>query len=219
MARTPLLTGFVTALAMLVALSSARVSAASELSAALAATPDPARGEQLYRTCAACHGDDGGGVADGTVPAIGGMPPALVMRQLVNFRSERRNDIRMQHFADASHLGSAQEIADVAAWISTLVRRTPAGIGDGQSLQIGARAYFRACQGCHGALGRATRDGLMPGLAGQHQGYLERQLRDTAAGTRPSMTATHRGPLSQLSDAELLGLTDYLSRMVVAPAR
>jgi cytochrome c553 len=59
----------------------------------------------------------------------------------------------------------------------------------------------------------------MPGLAGQHQGYLERQLRDAAAGRRPSMTATHRGPLRGLSDAELAGLTDYLSRMVAVPAR
>ncbi len=208
-----------TVLAVVAAASASRAAAASELSAALAATPDAARGEQIYRTCAACHGEDGGGVADGTVPAIGGMPSALVMRQLVNFRSERRSDIRMEHFADARHLGSAQEIADVAAWTASLVRRTPAGIGDGQSLQIGARAYFRGCQGCHGALGRATRDGVMPGLAGQHQGYLERQLRDAAAGRRPSMTATHRGPLRGLSDAELAGLTDYLSRMVAVPAR
>jgi cytochrome c553 len=141
------------------------------------------------------------------------------MRQLVNFRSERRSDIRMEHFADASHLGSAQEIADVAVWISALVRRTPAGIGDGQSLQVGARAFLRACQGCHGALGRATQDGVMPGLAGQHQGYLERQLLDAAAGRRPSMTATHRAPLRGLSDAELAGLTDYLSRMMPVPAR
>lgn len=185
----------------------------AELSRAMAASADPARGEQLYRTCAACHGDDGGGVADGSVPAIGGMPRALVMRQLVNFRNERRNDIRMEHFADATHLPSAQEIADVAAYVERLVRRTPVAIGDGRSLQAGARAYFRACQGCHGALGRATRDGVMPALAGQHQAYLERQLRDAAAGRRPSMNASHGVALRGLSDAELAGITDYLSRL------
>lgn len=192
---------------------------ASELTDALAATPDVARGEQLYRTCAACHGEDGGGVVDGTVPAIGGMPAPLVMRQLVNFRREQRNDIRMEHFADANHLGSAQQIADVSTWIAALTRRTPAGIGDGQALQVGARAYFRACQACHGALGRATSDGVMPGLAGQHQGYLERQMRDAAAGRRPSMTATHRAPLRGLSDEEVRGIADYLSRMAPAPLR
>ena len=187
--------------------------AASELSQALAAAPDPARGEQLYRTCAACHGEEGGGVADGTVPAIGGMPARLVMRQLVNFRREQRMDVRMEHFADARHLGSPQAIADVAGYIAGLRRSTPAGIGDGADLQAGARAFLRSCQGCHGALGRASGDGTMPGLAGQHAAYLERQLRDAAAGRRPSMNATHRGLVRAFTESELRGVADYLSRM------
>jgi cytochrome c553 len=187
--------------------------AASELATALAAKPERDRGEQIYRTCAACHGEDGAGVADGTVPAIGGMPAALIVRQLVNFRHERRSDIRMEHFADATHLPSAQDLADVAAYVGQLRRRTPGTIGDGRSLQVGTRAYFRACQGCHGALGRATPDGVMPGLAGQHQAYLERQLRDAAAGRRPSMNASHRIALQGLSEDELRGITDYLSRL------
>jgi cytochrome c553 len=53
----------------------------------------------------------------------------------------------------------------------------------------------------------------MPGLAGQHQAYLERQLRDAAAGRRPSMNASHRIALQGLSEDELRGITDYLSRL------
>jgi cytochrome c553 len=213
MAESSLLNRGALVLLALLASAAGTVRGASELADALAAKPDAARGEQIYRTCAACHGDDGGGVADGTVPAIGGMPAALVVRQLVNFRHERRSDIRMEHFADATHLPSAQDLADVAAYVGQLRRRMPGTIGDGQSLQVGARAYFRACQGCHGALGRATRDGVMPGLAGQHQAYLERQLRDAAAGRRPSMNATHRVALQGLGDDELRGIADYLSRL------
>jgi len=211
MVGSTLLQGCALALLVPLAATSGVANAASELVQALASKPDVTRGAELYRTCAACHGDDGGGVADGSVPA------ALVVRQLVNFRHERRSDIRMEHFADATHLPSAQELADVAAYVGQLERRTPATIGDGRSLQAGARAYFRACQGCHGALGRATRDGVMPGLAGQHQAYLERQLRDAAAGRRPSMNATHGVALRGISEAELLGMTDYLSRMAPAP--
>ena len=213
MAGSSLLHRCVLALVVLLAAKPVAAGAASELTAALAAKPDADRGAQIYRTCAACHGEEGGGVADGTVPAIGGVPAALVVRQLVNFRHERRSDIRMEHFADATHLPSAQDLADVAAYVAQLRRRTPAMIGDGQSLQAGTRAYFRACQGCHGALGRATRDGVMPGLAGQHQAYLERQLRDAAAGRRPSMNASHAVALQRLSDDELRGITDYLSRL------
>jgi cytochrome c oxidase subunit 2 len=213
MAGSSLLNRAAPLLLVLLACAAGTARAASELALALAAKPDAARGEQLYRTCAACHGEDGGGVADGTVPAIGGMPAALVVRQLVNFRHERRSDIRMEHFADATHLPSAQDLADVAAYVGELRRRTPGAIGDGRSLQVGTRAYFRACQACHGALGRASRDGVMPGLAGQHQPYLERQLRDAAAGRRPSMNATHRVALQGLGEDELRGITDYLSRL------
>ncbi len=188
--------------------------ATAELAAARAATPDLVRGEELYRTCAACHGEDGGGVPDGTIPAISGQPAAVLMRQLVGFRSEQRSDIRMEHFADRTHLASAQQIADVAAWIATLQRITPAGIGDGASLVAGSRAFLRACQDCHGALGRPSADGALPALAGQHAGYLERQLRDAAAGRRPNMNATHRAPVRSLSEAEILGVADYLSRML-----
>ena len=42
----------------------------AELKAALAARPDAARGAALYGTCAACHGSDGGGVADGSIPVF-----------------------------------------------------------------------------------------------------------------------------------------------------
>lgn len=188
--------------------------AASELAAAMAAKPDPVSGEELYRTCAACHGEDGGGVPDGSIPAISGQPTAVLMRQLVGFRSEQRSDIRMEHFADRSHLASAQQLADVASWIAALRRTTPAGIGDGAGLAAGSRAFLRSCQGCHGALGRASADGALPALAGQHAGYLERQLRDAAAGRRPNMNATHRAPMRGLSEAEIRGVADYLSRML-----
>jgi len=201
-------------LAGMLALLAQSAQAASELAAARAATPDLVRGEELYRTCAACHGEDGGGVPDGTIPAISGQPAAVLMRQLVGFRSEQRSDIRMEHFADRTHLASAQQIADVAAWIASLRRITPAGIGDGTALAAGSRAFLRVCEDCHGALGRSSTDGALPALAGQHAGYLERQLRDAAAGRRPNMNATHRAPLKSLSEAEIRGVADYLSRML-----
>ena len=59
-----------------------------------------ADGTALYATCAACHGKDGSGLRDGTVPAIGGQPAAVILRALEDFRAGRRRDLRMQHFAD-----------------------------------------------------------------------------------------------------------------------
>lgn len=195
------------------ALAAVAAGAAGELQAALAATPDAARGATLYGTCAACHGPQGGGVSDGTIPAIAGQPQRVIVKQLADFRRSQRLDIRMEHFADRRHLEGAQDIADVAAHVAALPRAVQAGIGNGASLAEGTRAWFAGCADCHGATGKADPGELVPRLAGQHAAYLERQLLDTAASRRPNMTAEHRRPLQRLSAAEIAGIADYLSRL------
>ncbi len=199
--------------AMAPALAAVAAGAAGELQAALAASPDAARGATLYGTCAACHGPRGGGVSDGTIPAIAGQPQRVIVKQLADFRRSQRLDIRMEHFADRRHLEGAQDIADVAAHVAALARPVQAGIGSGAALAEGTRAWFAACADCHGATGKADPAELVPRLAGQHAAYLERQLLDTVAGRRPNMTRVHRRPLQRLSAAEIAGIADYLSRL------
>ncbi len=185
----------------------------AELKAALAATPDAARGAVLYRTCAACHGPDGGGVADGSIPAIAGQSQRVLVKQLADFRRNARLDVRMEHFADRRHLEGAQDIADVAAFAASLKREVAPGNGNGAALDAGSRAWVGSCAGCHGATGRAREAMMVPRLAGQHAGYLERQLLDAAAGRRPNMSAVHRGLLRGMQPAQVAGIADYLSRM------
>jgi cytochrome c553 len=188
---------------------------ARELQSALAATPDAARGASLYGTCAACHGPRGAGVADGTIPAIAGQPQRVLVKQLADFRHSRRMDVRMEHFADRRHLEGAQDVADVAAYVAALPRVAPAavGLGDGASLDAGTRAWFAGCAGCHGATGKADAAGFVPRLAGQHAAYLERQLLDAADGRRPNMDRDHRRALKGLSEPQISGIADYLSRL------
>ncbi len=195
------------------AVAAAATADSGELQAALAARPDAGRGESLYGTCAACHGPDGGGVADGTIPVIAGQPQRVVVKQLADFRRNQRLDIRMEHFADRRHLEGAQDLADVAAYVAGLQRRTPTGIGNGQAVDQGARAWFGACAGCHGATGKADAQRQLPRLAGQHAAYLERQILDTAAGRRPNMNDTHRRLFRALSPAQVAGMADYLARL------
>jgi cytochrome c553 len=194
-------------------LTAVAANAVGELQAALAASPDAARGAALYATCAACHGAQGAGVTDGTIPAIAGQPQRVLVKQLADFRRNQRLDIRMEHFADRRHLEGAQDIADVAGHVAGLPRYARAGIGNGAALAAGTRAWFVGCADCHGATGKADAEALVPRVAGQHAAYLERQLLDTAAGRRPNMTKEHRRPLQRLSPAEIAGIADYLSRL------
>jgi len=92
-----------------------------EFAAVLRLKPDAVQGEQIFDTCAACHGDKGHGASDGSVPAIAGQNFRAVVRALVMFRHGGRSDPRMQHFTDRTHLSrGAQDIADVAAYVSQL---------------------------------------------------------------------------------------------------
>lgn len=92
-----------------------------EFDAVLRLNPDAVHGEQIFDTCAACHGDKGHGASDGSVPAIAGQDFRVIVRELVMFRHGGRSDPRMQHFTDRTHLTrGAQDIADVAAYVSQL---------------------------------------------------------------------------------------------------
>ena len=187
----------------------------SELQAALHATPHLDRGAELFDTCAACHGSDGGGTSDGTVPSIAGQYQSVLVRQLIEFRHSARLNIRMQHFVDRHHLTDAQQLADVAAYISSLPpRAVPPG---GAVAPLGTAAiYARLCESCHGRNGAGDPATQVPRLAGQHPEYLGEQLHDAAEGRRPSMRG-HARRLQTLSGEEIDGLAVYLAGMRSAP--
>jgi cytochrome c553 len=176
--------------------------------------PDLTHGEELFQTCAACHGADGLGTSDGEIPAIAGQHGSVLLKQLTDFRHEQRWNERMQYFTDRHALPTAQDLTDVAAYIASLPRfpATAKGIGDGSSLGEGAKVYFRRCERCHGPLGEGEVFLGVPRLAGQHYGYLVRQLEETAINQRPGMGDDHVELLRKLSKTQRSGVADYLSR-------
>ena len=194
-------------------------SGAQELSEVVAKTPDLRAGAARFETCAACHGPDGGGVADGTVPVIAGQRYEVLVRQIVGFRHDRTWEPRMTHFVNREHLADAQAIADVAGYISQLPRPRRAGNGLNMFLEIGARVYLERCIGCHGTRAADGGPGSQSILAGQHYGFLLHQMLETADGHRATMSGAHLQLMRQLSWQEITGVADYLSRQVAASAK
>jgi cytochrome c553 len=186
----------------------------NEFLAAERLKPDVAHGADLFETCAACHGPDGGGASDGSVPAIAGQHFRVLVKQLVDFRHDRRWDIRMEHFTDRHRLAGPQELTDLAAYIESLPRTGNKGYGDGENVAHGARVYFNLCASCHGPTGAGDAASLVPRLAGQHFAYLERQMYDAVDGRRPNMGGDHARRLSRLDREDILGVADYLSRLL-----
>ncbi len=98
--------------------------AASAPAAAAAATPakligDATRGQQLTYTCQGCHGVTGyrNAYPNYHVPKIGGQAPQYLVNALTEYQQGKRKHPTMQAQAESF---SAQDIADIAAFISGL---------------------------------------------------------------------------------------------------
>ncbi len=191
--------------------------ARSEFDAAVRATPEMRNGAQLFETCAACHGPRGEGLTDGNIPAIAGQHFRVLVKQLTDFRSDKRWDIRMEHFTDRHHLKGPQDVADVAGYVASLQRPFPVGIGPGGDVGRGGSVYFRLCESCHGPVGEGDAARLMPRVGGQHYEYLLRQFYDAVEGRRPNMEGDHARLLARLERADIVGVADYLSRLSPKP--
>lgn len=193
--------------------SSSRAAAASaELAAARRAAPDPDRGAALFRQCVACHGRDGGGQVEGAVPRIAGQHYRVLLKQLVDFRHGLRWDYRMEELADRHHLEGPQDLANVAAHVASLDRTGPHGVGTGEFVEEGERLYAARCRSCHGENAEGRDADAIPRLAGQHYGYLMRQIEDTLDKRRPTLAPTHVSLIEDLEFEQVRGLMDFVSR-------
>lgn len=190
-------------------------SASQESGEALRSRPNLDNGAQLFLTCEACHGPAGGGTVDGQIPRIAGQHFSVLVKQLVDYRSARRWDPRMEHFADQHHLKNAQEIADVAAYVSQMNMLSDAavGVGSGQLLSRGAEVYMKSCASCHGKHGGGNDGAQIPSVAGQNYEYLRRQIYDAVDGRRPNFPAAHIRLLKRLDYDDITGVADYMSRI------
>jgi len=88
----------------------------------------------------------------------------------------------------ARKLANPQALANVAAYIQTLC--IPLGSGKyagpdaAEMLAGGKLLYEKQCSQCHQPNGEGAKDQFYPVLAGQHYGYLLRQMTDIRDGKR-----------------------------------
>jgi cytochrome c553 len=191
--------------------------ARNELDAALHSTPNLDHGAELFRNCAVCHGSSGQGTLDGGVARIAGQHVSVIAKQLVDYRHDRRWDIRMEHFADQHHLVNPQSIMDVASYVHGLAADAAPGVGDGELAQHGSDLYAARCASCHGLSGDGNAGKLIPRIAGQHYEYLMRQIYDAVDGRRPNMSRAHVKMFAKLDREDIVGLSDFLSRLDSQP--
>ena len=185
----------------------------SSFEEALKRKPDLEHGRRLYEACATCHQPDGGGVADGRIPSIAGQHYTVILMQMAEFRETERIDLRMNAISARHRLEGPQDLADVAAFVSSLPVKATRERGSGENAGFGRQAYERACQRCHGEAAEGDEKARVPRLAGQHYGYLVKQLEMMSDNERRSTGSDHRKLLEGLTKEEIGGMADFLARL------
>lgn len=167
------------------------------------ADADAEHGRALAYTCYGCHGIPNYKNVYPTysVPKLEGQHAEYLATALQGYRSGERSHGTMH--SQAATL-SDQDMQDIAAFLA------------GKSLQAGATPVGKApqkaqelCVACHGPEGVGITP-LYPSLAGQHEDYLERALKDYRDGGRKNPVMS--GFVSQLTDEDIKELAEYYSQ-------
>lgn len=148
---------------------------------------DPATGQALYASCAACHGAQGEGNQALNAPRLAGLDRGYIERQLKNFkrgwRGAHEDDTYGRQMAPmAAVLADQAAIDHVTAYIATLEAPAPEPTVSGDAGH--GRELYVTCSACHGVQGEGVWSANAPRLAGVQDWYLKRQIQNFADGVR-----------------------------------
>ena len=181
-----------------------------ELAALLVLKGDPERGKLIFTSCQDCHRKDASGRANGVFPRLSGQYASVLLKQISDIRSGRRNNPSMQPLV--ATLGR-NEIVDVVSYIQSLPIAPSNGKGPGGAVTRGRQLYERDCVACHGANGEGEPARFYPMVAAQHYRYLLREVFSIRDGDRgnsdPAMVQVVKG----YSPTEIEAVADYMSQL------
>ncbi len=178
------------------------------------AAGDAAAGKAKSATCAACHNPDGNST-NPQYPKLAGQSADYLTKQLMEFKSGARVNAIMVGMVAAAHPAgygrsvgfyfASQQIARSAADPAL----APAGeaVFRGGNLNSGVSA----CMACHGATGAGNPAAKFPALAGQHDVYIETQLKAFRAMERANDAGQMmRGVAAKMTDQEIKAVSSYI---------
>ena len=178
------------------------------------AAGNPEAGEEKAALCAGCHGDDGNAAAP-IFPKLAGLHASFLIKQLHDFRSQKRVEPTMNAMAEPL---TDEDVLDLAAFYTSKKITTEEAAPN----QAGEKLYkagnlatgVPACTGCHGPKGRGNPSAGFPSLHGQYAAYLEKTLHDFRSGERANdSNEMMRKVAKHMSDEEIAAVSDYASTL------
>lgn len=177
------------------------------------AKADLVQGQASYEAvCAACHGVDGNSQIV-INPKLAQQHPEYLIKQLHDFKDDKRADPVMKGFA---MMLSDAEMNNISAWLAQQ-KAQPGYATDKELVQLGERIYrggiadrnIAACASCHSPNGAGI-PSQYPRLAGQHADYTIKQLNTFRDGSRNN-SVQMRDVAAKMTDREIKAVADYIA--------
>ena len=173
-------------------------------------------GKAKSAVCAACHNADGNST-NPIWPTLAGQNAKYIKKQLMDFKSGKREDATMLGMVAAL---SEEDMDNLAAFYESQ-KRTPIAfnadlIERGQDIYRGGitDAAVAACMGCHSPSGEGIAPAGWPSLKGQHAEYTIAQLQSFQTGARANDEGeVMRRVAARLSMKEMESVAAYLAGM------
>jgi cytochrome c553 len=185
------------------------------------------RGEQVFKLCTYCHGQQGEGKPALGAPAIAGLPDWYVKRQLLNFRS----GVRGTHPRDAAGMRmyplsrTLNGEADVDAVTKHVAQLPHPDLQDSlRGHVIKGKDTYKLCATCHGAEGTGNQALNAPPLVGASDWYLLTQLKNfkgkVRAGnpTKDPIGAQMSPMAAGLSEDDMYNVIAYINTLKLKKA-
>lgn len=193
--------------------AAAPASAPAAQAAAPVVKPDLAKGEAAFGTvCASCHGADGNSGTPAN-PKLAQQHPEYLVKQLQEFKSDKRSNPIMKGFAATL---SDQDMKNISYWLASKPAKNGAAT-DKTMVQLGERIYrggiadrqVPACAGCHSPNGAGI-PSQYPRVSGQHADYAAAQLIAFRDGGRKNSLQMSQ-IAAKMNDREIKAVSDYIA--------
>jgi cytochrome c553 len=183
-----------------------------DLQATLALPGDVQRGKDAYAECQSCHRTDASGRAAYSIPRLSGQHASVLIKQLMDIRSDRRINPDMRDYMLDSDL-TLQNFADMAAYLQSLPVAGNIGQGPPELVARGQALYASDCSGCHGEHGEGRAELFYPMLASQHYKYLLHELDLILTGGRGNSNPAMPPILRNYSTDDKQAVAAYLAQL------
>lgn len=178
------------------------------------AAGNPEAGEEKAALCAGCHGEDGNAAAP-IFPKLAGQHTRYLIKQLHDFRSQKRVEPTMNAMAEPL---TDEDVLDLAAFYGskkiTPEEAAPNKAGENLYKAGNPANGVPSCAGCHGPKGRGNPSAGFPSLHGQYAAYLEKTLHDFKNRERNNdSNEMMRQVAKHMTDEEIAAVSDFASTL------